>query len=344
MTDALNPRGQGPCSVIAEIGSNHGGDLATALKMVEKAASCGAAAVKFQKRDNATLYSKDFYKSGYNSENAYGPTYGEHREALELDKHDFCVLKARADEVGVIFLSTAFDEPSVDFLRDLDCCSIKIASGSLTDTPLISYAAASGANLILSTGGGSLDDISRALDAASGAVKTLLHCTASYPCPDDLLNLRCIQTYKQIWPELTIGASLHGYGPIPGIVAYTLGAEVLEMHFTLDRTSKGTDHAFSLEPDGLRSLTRWLKRAEKSMGDGIKTVWEEEKAPILKMSRCLRAASAMRRGHLLEPHDITLKAPGAEGALPPYLLQATIGRKLTEDVEEEQPLTPQLLA
>lgn len=311
--------------------------------MVEVAAECGASAVKFQKRDNRKLYSKDFFKSPYNSEHAFGPTYGEHREALELSKHDFCELIDLSRSLEVPLFATAFDEPSVDFLRDLDIRLIKIASGSLTDTPLISYAQRAGASLIISTGGGTLDDVSRAVDAASGACTGLLHCTASYPAPDDILNLRCIQTYQNIWPEITIGASLHGYGPIPGVVAYTLGARILEMHFTLDRTAKGTDNAFSLEPDGLRALCRWLKRAEEAMGDGIKTVWEEEKAPILKMSRCLRAASTLRRGHLLEPHDITLLAPGVEGALPPYLLQAAIGKRLTEDVEEEEPIRAQHL-
>lgn len=338
MSERTNVRGQGRCLVIAEGGSNHGGSLDRALEMTRVAAECGAHAIKWQKRENHTLYAKSFYKSPYTSEHAYGPTYGEHREALEFGMEEFRELKTYAQTLGLTFLSTAFDIPSVNFLRELDCCSIKVASGSVTDTPLIEHIRDSGARIILSTGGFHLTEVSRAVEAAGDALTALLHCTAEYPASDDHLNLNCIRTYKDLWPRLSIGASLHGYGVLPGVMAYSAGAEVLEVHFTLDRTAKGTDNAFSLEPDGLKTLCRYLARAEQMMGDGVKRVYEQEQGPILKMAKSLRAASTLRSGSLLERRDILIQSPAVEGSLPPYHLNEILGRKLTRDLEEEEPI------
>jgi N-acetylneuraminate synthase/sialic acid synthase len=302
--------------------------------MIRKVAECGVDAVKLQKRDNKSLYTKRFYDSYYNSENAYGATYGEHREALEFGKTEYQACKDLTQELGMVFLVTAFDIPSVDFLRELNVCSIKIASGSLTNLPLISYAADSGANLVVSTGGGSLEDVERAVEAAGSCLSVLMQCTAIYPAPYETLNLGVIRTLREHFPEIEIGASLHDVGIAMSLAAYLLGATVIEKHFTLNRTWKGTDHAFSLEPQGMKKLVRDLRRAEVAVGDGRKHRLDEEDTALLKMSQACYFRTRLRAGHVMTPEDIAFLSPG--GGLNPSAVHEIIGKTLVRDVEEEE--------
>jgi sialic acid synthase len=277
-----------PAFVIAEIGSNHGGSLDTALQMIRIAAACGAAAVKFQCRDNRTLYSDALLNAPYENENSYGKTYGEHREALELSTGSLvhCVNEAILSKVACF--STAFDEPSVDKIVSLGMPAIKIASGGLTDARLLRHAALSGLPIILSTGGGTMREIDFAVDLMANYTSqiAILHCTAAYPVRNYAEhNLRCIQTLRERFPDYVIGWSGHDSGIALAMAAYSLGARIIEMHFTLNRANKGTDHAFSLEPSGLSKLCRDLERAHAAMGDGVKRYLPSEVAPISKMRR-----------------------------------------------------------
>ena len=151
--------------MIAEIGHNHQGDIEKCKAMFRAAAECGADAVKLQKRDNRALFTREMYDSIYNSENAYAPTYGEHREKLEFSREQYLELKAYADELGILFFSTAFDRPSADLLAEIDMPAFKIASGDLTNTPLLKHVAQFGKPMIISTGGATLEDAQRAYDA-----------------------------------------------------------------------------------------------------------------------------------------------------------------------------------
>ena len=277
-----------PCYVIAEIGSNHGGSLDTALQMIRIAAACGADAVKFQCRENRTLYSQALLDQPYENENSYGKTYGEHRDALELSTQALvhCVNEAVLSKVDCF--STAFDEPSVDKIVQLGMPAIKIASGGLTDKKLLRHAALSGLPIILSTGGGTMREIDIAVQLITCYTNKLavLHCTAAYPVRDFAeLNLRCIATLRDAYPELVIGWSGHDSGIAMSVAAYTLGARIIERHFTLNRADRGTDHSFSLEPAGLTKLCRDLKRAHVALGDGVKRFYQSEIAPISKMRR-----------------------------------------------------------
>ena len=155
----------GPIYFIAEIGHNHQGNLDTALKMIEEAARCGADAIKLQKRHNKVLYTKTFYNKPYESENSYGPTYGTHRDFLEFDKNQYKKLKKCAEDNGVEFLSTAFDLPSVDFLEEIGVNAYKVASGDLTNIPLLTYIAKLGKPMIVSTGASILKEVKIAYDA-----------------------------------------------------------------------------------------------------------------------------------------------------------------------------------
>lgn len=276
-----------PCYVIAEVGHNHGGSVETAKQMIHAAADAGAHAVKFQKRDNATLYSQALLDQPYDNENSYGPTYGAHRDALELTADDFRALQGVAGYREVTCFSTAFDEPSADLLADLRMPAYKIASGSLTDLDLLTHIARIKKPIILSTGGGTMRDIDRAVNAIVpiNPELALLHCTASYPCAFEELNLRCIPVLRKEYPNLVIGWSGHDNGIAMSVAAYVLGARIIERHFTLSRASKGTDHGFSLEPAGLKKLCRDLERARVALGDGVKQYYESERKPIAKMRR-----------------------------------------------------------
>jgi len=277
-----------PCYVIAEAGHNHGGSVPTARTMIQTAAACGVDAVKFQKRDNHGLYSPAMLAQPYDHEHSYGRTYGEHREALELGLPAYVACRAVAQAAKVAFFATAFDERSADFLMELGVPAIKLASGSLTDESLIRYVARLDVPLIVSTGGGEAREIDRAANwiAAQHMRFALLHCTAAYPVRNYAeLNLRCILTLCECYPDTVIGWSGHDTGTAMALVAYAFGARIVEKHFTLSRAGKGTDHGFSLEPVGMRKLTKDLAMAHEAMGDGIKRFYPSEVGPISKMRR-----------------------------------------------------------
>lgn len=277
-----------PCFVIAEVGHNHGGSVSTACDMVRVAAACGADAVKFQMRDNDTLYSDALLNAAYENENSYGKTYGEHRKALELSDAGLATCAFTAEQSKVLCFSTAFDEASADRIVKLGFPAIKIASGGLTDLPLLRHVALTGLPILLSTGGGTMREIDAAVQCVTAYSHKLavLHCCASYPVRDwSQHNLRCIQTLREEYPELVIGWSGHDSGIAMAVAAYTLGARIIEKHFTLDRSSKGTDHGFSLEPAGLKKMVRDLSRAHVALGDGVKRYYPSEVAPIAKMRR-----------------------------------------------------------
>lgn len=325
----------GPCYVIAEVGHNHQGDLETALKMIKVAMSCGVQAVKFQKRDNKTLYTKAMYNKPYDNENSYGATYGEHREHLEFGWDEYVELKKCAEENGLEFMATAFDTKSVDFLEELGITSYKIASGDVTNTPLLEYIAKTGKPMFISTGAASLEEIKIAYESVSAHNDKicLMHCTAGYPTEYHDLNLRAITTLKKEFPEAIIGYSGHDNGILASVVAYLLGATVVEKHFTLNRSWKGTDHKFSLEPEGLRKQVRDLRRVDISLGDGKKVVCDFEKDAKVKMGKGIYTSRKLKAGSVLTLDDIVFKSPG--NGLPPYRVKEIIGKKLKVDMEEE---------
>jgi N-acetylneuraminate synthase/sialic acid synthase len=329
--------------VIAEIGHNHQGKLQHAHDLFDEAKACGAHAVKLQKRDNRSLYTKDLFHKPYENENSYGATYGEHREALEMGKAEYEDLKAHAAEIGITFFATAFDIPSADFLAELDMPLYKIASADLINTPLLRHVAKIGKPMILSTGGATLEDVRRGYETAAelNPHVALLQCTAGYPAAWEELDLRVITTYRDLFPDAVVGLSSHDNGIAMAVAAYVLGSRIVEKHFTLNRALKGTDHVFSLEPQGLRKLVRDLKRTRIALGDGTKTMYPSETAPIIKMAKKLVAARDLPAGHTLGEADIAMKSPG--DGLPPYELDRLIGRTLRHPVQEDSALTFELL-
>ena len=328
------------CYVIAEIGHNHQGDVAKCKELFKAAKdTCGASAVKLQKRDNRTLFTRRMYDSEYNSENAYADTYGAHREFLEFGRDQYVELQAYAKEIGITFFATAFDIPSADFLADLDMPAYKLASGDLTNTPLLKHVAKIGKPIILSTGGATMQDVRRAYDTVKpiNSQLCIMQCTAGYPPEWEQLDLKVLTMYREAFPDVVLGFSSHDSGIAMGPVAYTLGARVIEKHFTLNRAQKGTDHAFSLEPPGLRRLVRDLKRTRVALGSGEKRCYASEINPIKKMSKKLVVSRDLPTGHILTQADIAMKSPG-DGGLRPYMLETMIGRRIIKDMKADDTL------
>ncbi len=324
------------CYVIAEIGHNHQGEVEKAKDLFRVAKECGADAVKLQKRDNRTLFTRAMYEQVYDNRNSFGSTYGEHRDYLEFGWDEYTELKACAAELGITFFATAFDIPSADFLAELDMPAFKIASSDLINTPLLQHVAQFQKPIILSTGGGSLDDIHRAVDVIMSINEqlSLLQCTATYPTPPEQMNLRVISTLRQEFPNLVIGLSDHYDGIAMAVAAYVMGARVIEKHFTLHHTWKGSDHAMSLEPIGMGKMVRDLRRARIAMGDGVKRRLDDETKPLFKMAKALVAASDLPAGHVLTSEDIAIKIP-ADG-LPPYEFDNMIGLRTRRALAEDE--------
>lgn len=341
--DNLLVNDDSPCFVIAEVGHNHQGSVEKAIQLIRAAKDCGASAVKLQKRDNKSLYTREMYNSPYDNENSYGDTYGEHREALEFGKSQYEELIDAAKSAGITLFATAFDFPSLDFLASLDMPAYKIASADINNVPLLTRIAQVGKPMIVSTGGASLRDVQRAYDTIMphNTQLSFLQCTAAYPCEPEQMNLRVIATLRDRFPDVVIGESDHQSGIAMALVAYVLGARIIEKHFTLNRAWKGTDQAFSLEPAGLKKLVRDLERARLSMGDGVKRRLDCEEKPLRKMSKMLVAARDVPAGTVLGENDIAIKSPG--NGLPPYEMDRVFGRVTTKPLQLDEPITFEVL-
>jgi len=323
------------CFVIAELGHNHQGDIETAKKLIDEAAYRGADAVKLQKRNNKKLYTTAMYNKSYDNENSFGLTYGEHREALEFGKKEYRELKTYAENKGIEFLSTAFDFDSVDFLEDIGISAYKIASGDITNHPLIEYIASKNKPVIISTGASDFDDVKSAYNILRNHINQLciMQCTAAYPADPKDIHLNVIQTYLKEFPEAVIGYSGHDNGIVIPVVAYILGARIVEKHFTLNRAMKGTDHKFSLEPQGLRKMIRDLNRIYVALGSPEKKCYPFELPAKEKMGKSIVLSRAIKKGEIVTEDAIQFKSPGL--GIPPSRVNEVIGKRVRYDLPEE---------
>lgn len=323
--------------VIAEIGHNHGGSLETCKRLFDAAAWAGASAVKLQKRDNRTLFTRAMYEAPYESEHSFGRTYGEHRGALEFDCSVMVELADYAHQLGLAFGVTPFDQVSAAGLAKLGRLDFfKIASGCLTDLSLIQEVAGYGLPVLVSTGGGTFVDVSRVAPHAS----VLLQCTATYPCAPAEMNLRVIERYCCWYPFVVVGLSDHQDGISLAPAAYALGARVFEKHFTLDHNARGSDHRFSLEPEGLRTMIKALRQTHEALGDGVKRRYESEEPALRKMAKSTVYARDLPRGHILDAADLAYKSPA--GGLPPYRGAELVGRRLTRAVVKDDQVSEEV--
>lgn len=321
--------------IIAEIGHNHQGCIETAFKLFEQAKIAGANAVKLQKRDNKNLYTKEFYNSVYDNENSYGKTYGQHREHLEFNKAQYIKLKKYAQNINIDFFVTPFDISSLEFLEDLNISAYKIASADLRNPFLQERIAKTKKPIFISTGGGTYQDVKNAKELIFKYNKrlTIMHCTASYPAKIEELNLNIIAILKKKFSDCIIGLSDHENGIDAAPIAYMLGARVFEKHFTLDRTNKGTDNAFSLEPQGLSKFVRNLHRIEFMLGSKEKKLLVSEEKPLFKMKKSIVAKKNISKGTVVRLEHLDFKSPGL--GLEPFLYKKLIGKKLKRNIKKE---------
>lgn len=252
---------------IAEVGQNHQGDLDIAREYIRIFAFEGADAIKFQTRNNKYLFSLEAYDASYASENAFADTYGAHREKLELKPEWLPILKKECVKHDVKFMSTPFDEPSLELLMQIDVDILKVASFDLGNLPFIHRIASLGKPVVMSVGGGKIDQIRSSVEVllSHHDEVAILHCVSEYPCEYNRLGLDNIEVLIKEFPNCFIGSSDHFNGILSGPIAYLKGARVFEKHVTLNRTWKGTDHNFALGPDGFRKFVRDIKRVRHMM-------------------------------------------------------------------------------
>ncbi|MGX5697530.1 N-acetylneuraminate synthase family protein [Agromyces soli] len=274
-----------PVYVIAEIGLNHNGDVELAKQLIDVAAAAGCQAVKFQKR-TPEIATPEHMKDVPRDTPWGTMSYLEYRRRVEFGRDEYLEVARHADLMGLDWFASPWDVPSVEFLEELGVVAYKVASASVTDVPLLEAVAATGKPVILSTGMSTIDEIDRAVVTLGTSQLLMMHATSSYPMPPEEANLRTIDTLALRYP-VPIGYSGHERGLQISLAAVALGAVAVERHITLDRAMWGSDHAASLEPQGLEHLVRDIRIIETAMGDGVKRVFPGEEAPKAKLRRVL---------------------------------------------------------
>lgn len=287
MTVSIGSRvigGGRPAYVIAEIGLNHNGDVDIAKKLIDVAARAGADAVKFQKR--TPEISTPEHMRDVPRETPWGEmSYLDYRRRVEFGRDEYVEIGDHATMLGLDWFASPWDVPSVAFLEDLGVVAHKVASASLTDTELLVALRETGKPVILSTGMSTIEQIDRALDTLGTDRVVLMHATSTYPLEPEEANLRVIATLRDRYPGVPVGYSGHERGLQISLAAVAIGAVAVERHITLDRTMWGSDHAASLEPTGLEHLVRDIRVIERATGDGVKRVFDSERAPMAKLRR-----------------------------------------------------------
>lgn len=325
--------------VIAEAGVNHNGDLLLAKKLVHSGAAAGADVVKFQTFNTELLVTPEAHQAEYQMTNSGNrESQMQMLKRLELDRssHDFLMAECR--QVGVQFLSTAFDDLSIDLLSSYKLPFWKIPSGEITNLNYLSRIGRLKSRIILSTGMATLGEIETALETLVRAGTpqddiTVLHCTTEYPTPWNEVNLRAMVTIREAF-HVAVGYSDHTPGIEVATAAVALGAMVIEKHFTLDRTLPGPDHKASLEPSELASMVSAIRNIEVAMGDGIKRPTPSEAKNRLVARRSLVAAKPIRKGDVYTRDSFWVKRPGS--GLSPALAEHLLGKAAPRDFLENE--------
>ena len=272
-----------PAYIIAEIGINHDGSVEFAKQLIDAAKHGGVDAVKFQKRTPELCVPE--HQRSQMKDTPWGYiTYLDYRYKVEFDESDYKEIDRYCKEVGIDWFASSWDIPSVDFIDRFNPPTHKVASALLTDHALLRRLRETNKPIILSTGMSTLDEIQEAVKIFDMDKLIICHTTSSYPCPPDELNLRMINTLKEMFP-CPIGYSGHEVGLVPSTVAVALGACMVERHVTLDRAMWGSDQSASVEPQGIEKLVKYIRVTEQAMGDGVKRVYDSEQSSLSKLRR-----------------------------------------------------------
>lgn len=336
--------------VIAEVGQNHNGDMSLASQLIDMAAIRifdafnqrelpGVDAIKFTKRDLSEEMTVDAYNAPYDSPHSYGATYGQHREKLELDYEQHAELEKYARSRGLGFVETLTSIKTVRLLDTVNVDAIKVASRDLTNLSLLEELAKTRKRIILSTGMGDERDIDNALDVITRYHDdiAILHCVSQYPADYENLNLMSIPYLKKRYPY-DIGFSDHSIGIVMAPIAVSLGASIVEKHITLSRSMKGSDHAGSLEPDGLWRMVRDIRNTESALGELKKTVPDAVTAAKEKLTRSLAAVRDIKAGEMIREEDLCMLSPGT--GIPWIERDTVVGRRAANDIQSHTLIDP----
>jgi N,N'-diacetyllegionaminate synthase len=328
-----------PCFIIAEAGVNHNGKISCAKKLVDIAVTAGADAVKFQTYKSEGVVIDNIGICRYQKENIGKEIKQiDMIKEFELSYDDFCLLKKYCDEKNIIFLSTPHSFDAIDFLED-KMPMYKFGSGDITNIPALTYAAKKQKPIILGTGMSTLQEINQAIDAIKNTGNheiIILHCTTNYPCPFDEVNLNVLKTLSKELKCL-IGYSDHTMGLTVPIMAVTLGACVLEKHFTINRTLPGPDHKASLEPDELTKMIKYIREVEIAMGsyEKIPTKSEIKIKDIIRKS--IVSATTITKGTIIKKEHLTIKRPGT--GIQPFEMEKLIGKQTKKTIKNNTIIT-----
>lgn len=325
--------------VIAEAGVNHNGNIDIAKKLVDAAILAGADAIKFQTFKAENLVTKNAPKAKYQKSNTGGGNQYNMLKKLELSMGKHIILKDYCEKRGIMFISTPFDFESVDLLEKIDIPLYKVSSGDLTNIPLLKYISKLNKPMIISTGMANLGEVEEVVEAVkeSGNSKIiLLHCTSNYPTDYEDVNLNAMITLKNAF-KLPIGYSDHTKGIEVSMAAVAMGAEVIEKHFTLDKSMEGPDHKASLNPIELKEMISSIRNIERALGDGTKKCNKSEESTRKVARKSIVAKNDIRRGQTVSYDNITFKRPG--DGLSPAFVDEIVGKKAVNDISSDEFIT-----
>jgi len=328
--------------LVAEAGVNHEGDLDKAKLMIRQAARAGADAIKFQTYKAEKLASKESPAYWDTTKEPTRSQYELFKKHDQFWREEFETLAGYAGECGIDFLSTPFDFEAVDLLQDL-VPAYKVASADITNYPLLRHTASKGKPMILSTGGSTISEIYQALEVINDVGNShvaLLHCVLNYPTPLKSANIGMISHMAKVFPDYVIGYSDHTLPEVSKeilLIAWMLGAQIIEKHFTFDKSLPGNDHYHAFDEADLASWCERLQAAMTAMGSFEKHYLPEEEKSRLNARRSLVAVRSIRKGEKIARQDIAIKRPGT--GIPPALVDAAVGSEALRDIAEDEVVT-----
>lgn len=302
-----------PVFVIAEIGQNHQGNLDMAKEMITAAKAAGADCVKFQKSSLKDKFTQSVLSRPYPGPASWGKTYGEHKEYLEFSHDDYVELQRHARAVGVFFTASAMDKVSASFLESIQVPFLKVGSGDANNTLMLkALAERKQLNLVVSTGMSSMESVRHIYNIIKEVREdemklALLQCTSAYPTSSEDANLKVLQTYRQVFPDVVLGYSGHEEGFVATLGAVALGAKVVERHVTLDKSLKGSDHCCSLTMSELEAMIKAMRTMELCLGSPEKRFLASEGPCWEKLGKSVVAAHSLEKGSVLTEQDISIK-------------------------------------
>lgn len=331
-----------PVYIIAEIASSFDGCKERAKMLIDLAVDCGADAVKFQCFKADKIVSKEAFeglKSGFQAK--WDKSVYQMYQDAEFPRQWHQELFDYANSKGVDFISSPYDKEAVNIVAELGTPALKIGSGDLTWLEMLNYMAKKKLPIILGTGASTIAEIEEAVGTIRNAGNDeiiLLQCVTNYPAHFEYANIRAMQTLRKVF-DLPIGYSDHTPGSVVPLGAVALGACMIEKHFTDDRSRKGPDHAFSMNPREFKEMVDGIRALEKALGSCAKSLYKEEEDTVILQRRCLRAAKDLAEGTVITEEMIEVLRPATKGGLYPKYKPIIIGRSLKTDMKKGSPFT-----